>query len=242
MTVNRRTFIATLACLPAVSSVQARETIVLANLVNFTSILSGAVLTEIYGRVGLDLTVLAMPPARASNEASVGRVDGEVNRVAGYGAAHPTLIRIDPPLCTWTVSAFHKKTDKFTIQSAIDLAPRSVGKVRGIVGAALLTSGLPDVQDVNSSKSLMQMLGADRFEVAVDGTLESEFHLEQLQLKNIAVVELARYALHHYLHEKHRALVPVIGKMIEKLSRSGELPRLYEKAKSDFLASGADID
>ncbi|MES2049539.1 MAG: hypothetical protein V4447_14150, partial [Pseudomonadota bacterium] len=218
MTIDRRTFIATLACLPAASPVQAKEAIVLANLVNFTSILSGVVLTEIYRRVDLDLTVLAMPPARASIEASTGRVDGEVNRVASYGAAHPTLIRIDPPLCIWTVSAFHKKTDKFTIQSAIDLAPRSVGKVRGIVGATLLTSGLPNVQDANSSKSLMQMLDLDRFEVAVDGTFESEFHLQQLQLKNINVVELTRYALHHYLHEKHRDLVPVIGNMIEKLS------------------------
>ena len=237
--IRRKTF-AVLALAGLLSSfVQARDPIRLANIGNLTSVVDAMVLTEVYKQAGIDLIIVPMPPARATVEATRGTVDGEVNRVASYGDARPTLIRVEPPLYSWQISAFYKKSSKVEIHTSDDLAPYTVGHVRGLKRIEDLVAGVPRVEKVNTTELLLKMLDANRIDVAVDGTNESNFYLRRLGYGDIVQVELERQPIHHYLHVKHKDLVPVIGGIIKKLSDSGELARMFVKAEQDYVASGA---
>ena len=216
------------------------QAITLATINNFSSKVNGIVLKEVYRRAGLPLDIQAMPASRVTAMSTSGEVDGEVNRIFSYGTAHPTLLRVEPPINYWTVSAFYRSGSGIEIRGAADLAARRIGIVRGIKAVADLTAGLPSVSVAPSSRELMLMLDGKRFDVAVDGSRESDFYLQRLGLSGIVSVELEQHALYHYLHEKHRDLVPLISREIRKMSDSGDLKRLFDKTVKDLLASGAE--
>lgn len=225
-----------LACLylPAVAA----PAITIGTLNNFTSKVNGMVLQEVYRRAGIPLAILQMPPPRAAAMADAGEVDGEVNRIFSYADQHPNLIRVEPALNTWTVAAFYKKTALFKIQTAADLRERQIGIVRGIKAAADLTAGIPKVSIAPSSRELMLMLDGNRFDVAVDGMPESGYFIRILGLHGIQSTALEHYQLFHYLHQKHKNLVPLISREIKKMADSGDLQKVFDKAVNDLLASG----
>lgn len=227
-----------LACLSLPA--RAEQTITLATQNNFTSRVNGVVLQEVYRRVGIPLAIVVMPASRVTAMASAGGVDGEVNRVRNYGALHPSLVRVEPPLNYWTVSAFFKTGAAFDFLQVADLSGRRVGIVRGIKAAADLTAGVAQVSVAPSSRELMLMLSNNRFEVAVDGTVDSGFYVRRLALQGITSVELEQQALYHYLHEKHKNLVPLISGEIKRMTASGELKRAFDKAASELVESGAE--
>lgn len=231
-------FCLAVACLGAPA--RAGQPLTLATINNFTSKVNGIVLHEVYRRAGIQLDIVAMPPSRVTAMSTSGGVDGEVNRIRAYGALHPTLVRVEPPINYWTVSAFYKNGAGFEIRRAADLGERPVGIVRGIKATADLTAGNPKVSVAPSSRELMLMLINDRFDVAIDGAGESGFYVRKLGLQGITSVELEQHALYHYLHEKHQNLVPLISREIRKMADSGELKRVFDKAVNDVMESGLD--
>lgn len=219
---------------------QAAQTITLATINNLTSRINGILLQEVYRRAGFQLEIVVMPPSRVTAMSTTGGVDGEVNRIRAYGVQHPSLIRVEPPINYWTVSAFYKAAAPFEIHRVADLKGRHVGIVRGIKATADLAADMPKVSVAPSSRELMLMLHGDRFEVAIDGTEESRFYLRKSGVQGIVGVELEQHALYHYLHEKHKDLVPVIAREIKKMADSGDLKRVFDKAVNEVRESGID--
>ncbi len=242
---GRRQCLARLAALPLLlvgtaARARASEPIRLVTINNFTSKVNANVLKRVYARVGLELQVASMPPSRVTAMATQGLADGEVNRIRSYGDGYPTLIRVEPPFSIWTVSGFYKANAGLVVRSAADLASHDVGIVRGIQATAALAASSPHVHIAPSSKELVLMLDGGRFAVAIDGTDESGFFIRRLGLKGITTVELNRYPLYHYLHEKNKHLVPLISREIKKLADSGELKQLFELASAELIDSGEE--
>ncbi|MES2125788.1 MAG: hypothetical protein V4463_00825 [Pseudomonadota bacterium] len=233
------TYLLSLFSMAALAPAMASEAIRLVTINNVTSRVNALVLKDVYRRLGIELQILAMPPSRVTAMATQGLADGEVNRILAYGDAHPTLIRIEPALNVWTVSAFYKVGSGPAPRSPADLAGRDVGIVRGIKATADMSSA-SHVSVAPSSRELMLMLNGNRFEIALDGTPESEFYIRRLGLQGIASIELNRYPLYHYLHEKHRNLVPVVAREIKKLADSGELKSLFDAASATLRDSGEE--
>jgi len=48
---------------------------------------------------------------------------------------------------------------------------------------------------------------------------------------------LERIRIYHYLHERHRDLVPKVGKVIEQMETSGELATLREALVKQVLSA-----
>lgn len=219
---------------------RAGQTVTLATINNFTSKVNGIVLQEVYRRAGIQLDIVAMPPARVTAMSTTGGVDGEVNRIRSYGTLHPTLIRVEPPISYWTVAAFYKSGSAFEIHRAADLSERHVGIVRGIKATADLTAQAPQVSVAPSSRELMLMLSRNRFEVAIDGADEAGFYVRRLGLQGISSIDVEQHALYHYLNEKNKNLVPLIAREIKKMADSGDLKRVFDKALADVRDSGME--
>jgi ABC-type amino acid transport substrate-binding protein len=212
--------------------------IVLVRNADVPSAINAILLKAIYKKAGYELKVTPMPAARATVEAEGGAVDGEVNRVAAYATAHPNLIRVDPPISIWKISAFYKNSKQLSINGREDLKKYSLAHVRGLKGAEDLVEGATRVSLLATSEQLLKFLEQDRVEVIVDGQSQIKLYTERLGIKDLAQVELTRTPLYHYLHEKNRSLVPVISGIVKKLSDSGELARMYTLTENEFIASG----
>lgn len=219
------------------SPTAAREPIRLAVLTaSPPSMIDAIVLKEVYRQAGIPLLLLPMPGLRSSAEADAGRIDGEVARVASYGEQHSNLIRVDPALDALAISAYFKSSLRGQIKNRSDLKHYRVGYVRGLKSPADMVKHLPKASDTQTSKSLVQMLAVDRFEVIVNNDSSTDFYIERMGLQNIDKVQLSYEPLHHYLHKKHHELVPLLGQIITRLAKSGELAQLIAQAEKEVRA------
>jgi hypothetical protein len=68
--------------------------------------LANLIYVEAFRRLGMSMEYVQYPAARASAEADIGKVDGELGRVQDYGETHPNLVRVNESPLFFTVAAF----------------------------------------------------------------------------------------------------------------------------------------
>lgn len=61
---------------------------------------------EAFGRMGLTLVNVYLPPKRSSIEVETGNVAGELGRARDYASSHPNLVRVDESAMTLRVAAY----------------------------------------------------------------------------------------------------------------------------------------
>jgi polar amino acid transport system substrate-binding protein len=211
------------------------------NVDSATGIVAAYILGEVYKQAGLNFCIINLPPLRATKEAKAGHIDGETLRPPNYAAAHPELLRIDPPYIVVETLAFAKKNRDLSINNKGDLLPLKVGIVRGIMNAQNATEGLSGITFADTSESLFKMLIAGRIDVAVDSRYSAYRAVNKIAATD-AVSEkmvLLTQPAHHYLNIKHRALAADISSTISQFTVNGELQRLTKIAESDQLKRDA---
>jgi len=211
------------------------------NVDSATGVIAASILGEVYKQAGLHFCLVNLPPLRATKEAKAGHIDGEALRPPNYAAAHPELLRIDPPYIVVETLAFAKKNRDLSINNKSDLQPLKVGIVRGIMNAQNATDGLTGITFADTSESLFKMLVAGRIDVAVDSRYSAYRAMTKIAATD-AVSEkmvLLTQPAHHYLNIKHKALVANIASTISQFTVNGELQRLTKIAESDQLKKDA---
>ena len=96
------------------------------------------------------------------------------------------------------------------------------------------------VEPVTTMENLMQSLDAGRFEVAVNDRFSGLLVIRRLGLEGkVQPLEppLEHIPLYHFLHERHRDLVPKVGQMIRSMQASGELDRVRQHVMDGMLAA-----
>ena len=196
---------------------------------------------EIYRQAGLEVHVTQLPAARSTIEVTEGRMDGEVARGVAYGAANPSLIRVEPPYIYLSTFAFSLKSTKVNFNAKDDLKKHSAGIVSGVTGDERLakTLGFSEVETASSREGLFRMLAMGRFDVAIHDSSLGMSEINRLGLKDIVGVEIFREPIYTFLSPKNKDLAPVIGGIIKNLSDSGELGRLEGKFRKEFRAKAA---
>lgn len=231
---DRRRLSAALLAL-AVPGAMAAEALVI-TAVNKTgaSAVAARLLSEIYRRAGLALKIEVLPAPRASLMALSDKADGELMRIATYGQTYPQLVRVDPAFYRVGVRGYSLPGRNASVQSRDDLKHYSVGSIRGMAYVQELTEHHPALTLVQNPTQLFRMLTAGRLDVVLCTTLAAQSAQAELGVKDLEVSpDLARFELHHYLHERRKALAPRISDVIRRMRDSGELEQLaaaYEAA------------
>jgi polar amino acid transport system substrate-binding protein len=198
------------------------------------------ILAEIYARLGMQITVQALPGARANALALAGEMDGEVGRVQSYADKNPALIQVRPAYHYLNSVAFAKSGKGIAIPNRTALKHYRVGIVRGIAHAENATVGLGNVETVRTYEQLFQMLESDRIDVAIDTSANGAYMIHKLGLKDIqAVGTLARLDLFHMLNPRQATLAPRLGAQIMRMKDSGELDKLSRRIEEDFMRNHA---
>lgn len=220
------------------AAAQAQAPLRLARIENIPDQQVGAeILQAVYRRLGLAVEVIDMPAKRVLLESSQGRVDGEVQRVLAVQAEYPSLIPVQPSINYIEPSAFVKRLD-FPVDGWRSIAGYSLGVVRGVGSSERGTQGMARVEAVATMDQLMQMLAHDRIEVAVNDRFSGLLVNRRLQLAATLrplSPALERVALYHFLHERHRDLVPRVGQVVQGMAASGELERLREEITARMI-------
>ncbi|HSW05083.1 substrate-binding periplasmic protein [Aquabacterium sp.] len=217
---------------------RAEPTLRLARLENVPDQALGAeILTAVYRRLGIPVVFVDLPAKRSLLESSEGRVDGEVQRILAVQTQYPTLVALQPSFNYIEPSAFVKDL-ALRVEGWPSLAPHSVGIVRGVGSSEAGTRGMARVEAVSTMDQLMQALAAGRYEVAVNDRFSGLLIIQRLGLgKVLRVVDppLQHIPLHHFLHERHRALVPRVEQELRNMQGSGELQRVRQEAVAAML-------
>jgi len=198
----------------------------------------GEILKVVYSRLNMPIELVDLPAKRALMESSAGRLDGEVQRNIMVQTQYPTLVMVRPALNYIEPSVF-SKNERFEVKGWDSIKPFNIGIVRGVGTSEDGTQGMKSVQAVNTLDQLMLMLAQDRVDVAVSDSFSGLAAVKRLGLKDrirLLTPPLQKNEIYHFLHEKHRDLIPKVEQVLSEMQSSGELERLRKQIVENYLA------
>lgn|GEM_PF-532822 len=216
----------------------AQPTLRLSRLENVPDQAVGAeILAAVYRHADIGVSFVDLPAKRSLLESSEGRVDGEVQRILAVQDQYPTLIAVHPSFNYIEPTVFVSDAD-VQVDGWKSIASHSVGIVRGVGSSERGTAGMSRVEPVTTMEQLMQSLVAKRFEVAVNDRFSGLLVIRRLKLdRKVRPLSpaLEHIPLYHFLHERHRDLVPRVEKALREMQASGELERVQQQAMARML-------
>lgn len=203
----------------------------------YEQVVAGALITEIYKRLGLTVKVQDQPGERATVSVLNGAIDGEVGRIESYAKRNPTLIKVEPSYYYIDTIVFAKTGSGIRINSIDDLKKYKVGIVRGVAHSRQATAGITNISLANNYESLYRMLEIDRVDIILDVGFSGSHLLKKLNITDIEVVgTLApRLELFHILGAGKKDLALKLSSVIIKMKASGELAMLQKRFEQDLI-------
>lgn len=182
--------------------------------------------------------VLRSYPGRRSEALlAIGKLDGEVGRVKGYGLKHPDYARVEEPFNVVQTRIFTRTPVSISNWQSLTSFARTVSYKRGIfLYQQRLEQLLPKLQlhDVQSEDACLQVVLARRSEACVFdvGGLTSVAH--PLLKQGYASASIEDLPLYIYLHQQHSDLAQPLTETARRLQARGiptQLRRSYYELK-----------
>lgn len=194
---------------------------------------SGAItrlLKEVYQQVGHDIELVVRPAKRSLVEVNSGLADGELARVIGTESEYPNLVRVAEPVFALSFSAIVSAKSKLRLGSWKEIEKHRIGYPRGYRILDVRTRNMK-VSLAKNATSIARMVKAGRFDVGLLITsdairLAAEFDDITLLKPPIEVV-----TLYHYLHVKHRRLIPSLENILIELNDNGRAKEIIRGPK-----------
>jgi len=215
----------------------AQEPLTFTQIVNTPDQAVGAVIVKAaYEKLGIPVKFAISPGKRALAESSKGRADGEVHRIFEIGDEYQTLLRVPTPINYIEPTVF-SKTHDFEVTGCAALKGYRIGIVRGVKHSELCTQGMEKVFVGDDLTGLMRMLNAGRLDFLITARINGLLMTKKLRLDAIKPLSppLSRLWVYHYLHERHKDLVPTIDAGFKAMQERGELEALREQAAQQLL-------
>lgn len=199
--------------------------------------IGGEILKAIYNRLNIPMILVDLPAKRAIELSSAGILDGEVHRNIRVQEQYPTLLIVRPAINYIEPSVFSKKY-QFSVTGWDAIKDYNIGIVRGVGTSEDGTKGMQKVQAITTMEQMMGMLANDRLDVAVSDLFSGLVVIKKSKLAaqiHVLAPPLQKNDLYHYLHEKHRDLIPALENAIQDMRASGELEQLRQHFMKEYL-------
>ncbi|WP_163132364.1 ABC transporter substrate-binding protein [Agarivorans sp. Alg241-V36] len=230
--------VALLFCWPIYAKPQSDvSTLYFTNLPNnFTASIGAEVVKVAYQKLGIQVEFVDMPTKRALVQSNEGKVDGEIHRIWSIADSYPNLIRVPTPI-NYIDQVVFGSIQNAEIKQCADLAPYSVGIVRGVKHAEECTRDLPLQRVFNTDVRMMALLSAQKIDFAVSSWVNGMWLRKSMNIDNVHVVgpPISRQLLYHYVHKKHADLVDKIDAVFQEMQESGELELVRKQVINELL-------
>lgn len=187
---------------------------------------SMSILTEAYGRLGIDLEIQVLPLERSVQVANNGTVDGELFRGEIDPQEYPNLIKVPVVIAMGDLVVF-TKNKTFQVNGWDSLRPYVIGTQIGLKPVEISTEGM-NVKKATEWNQLFMMLDSGRVDIVVLPRDVGMSALTDMNLSGITVLEppVQRDLIYHYLNKKNSALVPKLTSILEQMQDEGLLTKV----------------
>lgn len=188
-----------------------------------------ALMPEVFGRIGLDVTLMALPFERSLINANAGIEDGDPFRAPGFEKDYPDLLQVPERVMDLDFVAYATRAD-VQVREWSDLARYSVGHVTGWKIFERNVKTAKNVTTVRGLDRLFPLLASGRVDVVLVDRWQGLWLASEAGLPAKALnPPLARVPMFTYLHRKHAALVNPVAAALAQVKRDGTWQRLYDQ-------------
>ncbi len=205
------------------------------------------VLKIAYSKLDLKVNFVEYPGVRALIMSSSGEVGGEAQRIHSLSDKHPTLIRVPTPIGYFEPSVFVIKGNPADIDSSkgwLSLKDKSVVYTRGMKYAEDNLNGITDkITDLNYDLELLISIKEKKADAAIIARYNGLYISYNEGIGNIYPLSppIEKIYIYHYLHEKHKDLVPAIDAVLKEMDKAGNIYKIREEAMAKLLGYPEDI-
>ncbi|MGO1117700.1 substrate-binding periplasmic protein [Rhodovibrionaceae bacterium A322] len=196
------------------------------------TVVSEVIVKKAYELLGHDVEIIRLPPKRALIMANVGSLDGDVQRIHSVANTYSSLIRLEPPINYILGTGFILRGSNVKVTSWQDLSMYRVGIIQGIRFAE---TNVPEESAVvfYDYDELANALLDRTIDIGIYPLSNGRYQSLLINQPDIIPLDkpLARFELYHYLHEKHRNLVPHLQEVFASFQQDG----LLEKVRASVL-------
>ncbi len=184
------------------------------------------IVKESFARMGMDVSLQALPSERGLVMADNGQLDGDVNRISGLQASYPNLRQVPESNMTYEFTAFTLRPD-VNVRNWGDLRHYTVAYIIGWkIYDENVRSG--SVIKVATPENLFALLRAGRVDVVLYYRLGGLYYARKLGLTNLRVLDppLATREMYMYLNSRHADLVPRLAEALRDMKKDGSYQRI----------------
>ncbi|MGQ7847062.1 substrate-binding periplasmic protein [Granulosicoccus sp. 3-233] len=179
------------------------------------------ILLDVGQRTRLTFDIRKLPAARGLALANTGVLDGEVARTDAREDQYPHLIRVPEPVIDIVVAGVYTRDD-IQVDEIEDFRKYRVGRVRGWKYVENMLSSVAGVTVTRTEDQLMDMLNADRLDIAVLTVAPARLRARERGMINLKITNYAiRKDMYLYLHESKADLVGLIDSAIRAMKADG---------------------
>jgi len=178
-----------------------------------------SILTSAYAELGIDVEFKFYPPSRGVLAADAGLYDGEAFRGMDFIGEDTNLLPVMVVIIEveWWVYA---KDIQFEVDGYKSLATYSVSSRRGILAADNILQYARKKQMLNTFEQTLLTLDAGRVDLAI---IPAGVALAILKNKPMDIYPLRPPIrvdkLYHFLHKKHKKLIPKITETLKRMEK-----------------------
>ena len=184
-------------------------------------------LKEVYRQVGLDFELVIRPAKRSLKEVNSGASDAELARISGAENEYPNLVRVMEPVFALSFSAVVNEKSKIWMSSWDELGKHRIAYPRGYRVLDIRTRELKATVARNAA-SIVRMVKAGRVDVGMAVTSDAVRLASEIGGVTVLKPAVETVTLYHYVHVKHRRLIPAMEKILIELNDSGRAKELFE--------------
>ena len=206
-------------CVVAMNSAQA-ETFKIATAESDETRAIARLVAEAYRQMGHETAFSFLPAGRSVREVNRGKFDAELARITGIENEYPNLVRVEEPVYTIRISAIVRSDSGIDAMSWEDIGERRVGYPRGYKLLDIRTRDLNAIKAKDPTSTIKTLKGG-RMDIGLLMTSDAD-HLAQ-QFGGVTVLEppIEVTTLYHYVHVKHRRMIPALEKVLIDMNDSG---------------------
>jgi polar amino acid transport system substrate-binding protein len=184
-----------------------------------------------FRRIGVEVEVSRVPPARSLINANAGLDDGDLWRIEGIEKDYPNLVRVPEMLLDNEFIAYTKRAD-IRIRDWSDLQPYAVAFVTGWKPYEVNVKGVKELTKVASLELLFPLLENGRVDVILMDRWQWWWVAHQNRYDKVRLIEwpLARLDEFMYLNIKHAALVPKVAQALADMKADGSYKKIYDRS------------
>lgn len=193
---------------------------------------------DLFSRLNMSISLVYLPPKRATAYAKFGKIDGQVGRMASYAEEVENQIKVNETIYSLDMVAYIRRPSHLKhFESWKSLANKGlkVDYLRGIaIAVKNLTPLLPptDLKAVDTLPQGFRRIVEGRTDVFVASNHSADPLLSSLEYKkNVSqggVLESVGFYPH--LHVRHRKLAPLIASVIKEMKKEGLIDKYRQLA------------